>query len=109
MEKKRKRNKPMFIIGIIMIVLGVGVLSFYGYRKISRELYLRKLLKENINFEIPSLDIKVPVLEGTGQSNFKYQPDILRVQVHSAREITVSVVTTARSMRRFSMTLIRYR
>lgn len=66
MEKKRKRNKPMFIIGIIMIVLGVGVLSFYGYRKISRELYLRKLLKENINFEIPSLDIKVPVLEGTG-------------------------------------------
>ncbi|WP_294412838.1 class D sortase [uncultured Ruminococcus sp.] len=66
MEKKRKRNKPMFIIGIIMIVLSVGVLSFYGYRKISRELYLRKLLKENINFEIPSLDIKVPVLEGTG-------------------------------------------
>ena len=66
MEKKRKRNKPMFIIGIIMIVLGVGVLSFYGYRKISRELYLRKLLKENINFEIPSLDIKVPMLEGTG-------------------------------------------
>ena len=48
-----------------MIAFGVAVLSFYGYRKISRELYLRKLLKENINFEIPRLDIKVPVLEGT--------------------------------------------
>ena len=65
MEKKRKRNKLMFVIGIIMIVFGVGALSFYGYRKISRELYLRKLLNNNINFEIPRLDIKVPVLEGT--------------------------------------------
>ena len=65
MEKKKK-NK-MFVVGIIMIVLGVGVLSFFGYRKISREIYLRRLLKENINFEIPRLDIKVPVLEGTGQ------------------------------------------
>ncbi|MBQ9898326.1 MAG: class D sortase [Ruminococcus sp.] len=67
MEKKKKRKQPAFIIGIIMIVLGVGVLSFYGYRKISRELYLRRLLKDNINFEIPALGIKVPVLEGTGQ------------------------------------------
>ena len=65
MEKKKK-NK-MFIAGVIMIALGVGVLSFFGYRKISREIYLRKLLKENINFEIPRLDIKVPVLEGTSQ------------------------------------------
>jgi len=109
MEKKRKKNKPMFVIGIIMIVLGVGVLSFYGYRKISRELYLRKLLKENINFEIPSLDIKVPVLEGTGTKQLQVSAGHFEGKVHSAREITVSVVTTARSMRRFSMTLIRYR
>ena len=65
MEKKQKKNKPMFVVGIIMIVLGVGVLSFYGYRKISRELYLRELLKDNINFVIPRLNIRVPVLEGT--------------------------------------------
>ncbi len=71
MEKKQKRNKPMFIIGIVMIVLGVGILSFYGYRKISRELYLRRLLKDNINFEIPRLDIKVPVLEGTDQKSLQ--------------------------------------
>jgi sortase A len=54
----------MRIIGIIMIVCSIGILSFYGYRKISRELYLRKLLNDNINFEIPRLNIKVPVLEG---------------------------------------------
>ena len=63
--KKKKKQKLMRIIGIIMIVFSIGVLSFYGYRKISRELYLRKLLNDNINFEIPRLNIKVPVLEGT--------------------------------------------
>ena len=65
MKKKRRRSKPMFIVGIIMIIVGASVLSFYGYRKIRRELYLRKLLSNNINFEIPRLEIKVPVLEGT--------------------------------------------
>ena len=60
-----KKKKILRIIGIIMIVCGIGILSFYGYRKISRELYLRKLLNDNINFEIPRLNIKVPVLEGT--------------------------------------------
>ena len=69
-EKKKKKN-PMFIAGIIMIAFGVAVLGFYGYRKISRELYLRKLLKDNINFEIPRLDIKVPVLEGTDQKKLQ--------------------------------------
>lgn len=64
MEKQRKR-KRMFVIGVAMIVIGAGVLGFFAYRKVSRELYLRRLLKENINFEVPCLDIKVPVLEGT--------------------------------------------
>lgn len=71
MEKRQKKNKPMFIIGIIMIVLGVGVLLFFGYRKVSREIYLRRLLDKNINFEIPCLDIKVPVLEGTGSKQLQ--------------------------------------
>lgn len=64
MEKKKKR-KIMRIAGIVMIVFSIAVLSFYAYRKISREMYLRRLLKDNINFEVPRLDIKVPVLEGT--------------------------------------------
>ena len=67
-ETKRKR---MRMIGIIMIALSVAVLSFYAYRKISRELYLRKLLKDNINFEVPRLDIRVPVLEGTGSKQLQ--------------------------------------
>ena len=54
-----------------MIVCSIGILSFYGYRKISRELYLRKLLNDNINFEIPRLNIKVPVLEGTSSKQLQ--------------------------------------
>ena len=68
---KKKKKKPLFFVGVIMIVLGAGVLLFYSYRKISRELYLRQLLKEHINFEIPRLDIKVPVLEGTDQKSLQ--------------------------------------
>ena len=48
-----------------MMICGISILSLFAYRKISRELYLRKLLDNNINFEIPRLNIKVPVLEGT--------------------------------------------
>ena len=59
------KKKVLRILGIIMMICGVSILSLFAYRKISRELYLRKLLDSNINFEIPRLNIKVPVLEGT--------------------------------------------
>ena len=59
------KKKILRILGIIMMICGISILSLFAYRKISRELYLRKLLDNNINFEIPRLDIKVPVLEGT--------------------------------------------
>ena len=59
------RKKIVRITGIIMILLGAAVLALFAYKKISRELYLRKLLDENIVFEIPRLNIRVPVLEGT--------------------------------------------
>lgn len=59
------KKKVLRIIGIVMIVMGVSVLSIFEYKKISRELYMRKLLKENVVFEVPSVNIKVPVLEGT--------------------------------------------
>ena len=64
MEKTKKR-KIMRITGILMIGCSVLILGFYAYRKISRELYLRRLLADHINFEIPALGIRVPVLEGT--------------------------------------------
>ena len=59
------KRKVFRFVGIVMLTLGVTVLSVFAYKKISRELYLRKLLNENIVFEIPSLCIKVPVIEGT--------------------------------------------
>ncbi len=61
----RSLRKVLCFVGIVMLTLGVTVLFVFAYKKISRELYLRKLLKENIVFEIPSLKIKVPVLVGT--------------------------------------------
>lgn len=61
----------MRIAGIAMIGFSIAVLSFYGYRKISREIYLRRLLEENINFEIPELGILVPVLEGTDKKSLE--------------------------------------
>ena len=65
------KKKILRILGIIMIICGISILSLFAYRKISRELYLRKLLNDNINFEIPRLNIKVPVLEGTGSKQLQ--------------------------------------
>lgn len=45
--------------------MGLGVLSVMSYRKISRDLYREKLMRENTVIEIPDLKIKAPVLEGT--------------------------------------------
>ncbi|MDE5583605.1 MAG: class D sortase [Ruminococcus sp.] len=66
--KKKISNKKrisLFIIGTIAFAVGFGTLSFYGYRKISREIQRHKLLAENPVIEIPDLKIKAPVLEGT--------------------------------------------
>ncbi|MBR6967656.1 MAG: class D sortase [Ruminococcus sp.] len=67
MEKKKKRR----IIGYAMILCGLAVFGVFAYKKISRELYLRRLLRENVVFEIPVLEIKVPVLEGTGNKELQ--------------------------------------
>lgn len=65
------KKKVYRALGIIMIICGVTILSLFAYRKISRELYLQNLLNDNINFEIPRLDIKVPVLEGTDSKSLQ--------------------------------------
>lgn len=56
----------MFIAGLLAMLIGLSILSFFAYRKIKRELHLQKLLRENVVVEIPDLDIKAPVLEGVG-------------------------------------------
>lgn len=65
------KKKTLRILGIIMIICGVSILSLFAYRKISREQYLHKLLDSNINFEVPRLNIKVPVLEGTDNKSLQ--------------------------------------
>lgn len=86
-QRKEKKRRLVRFAGILMIVCGVGVLGLYAYRKIGREIYLRNLLRDNINFEIPAPEIKVPA--------------------PSAAEITASPGITAPFMPRSSMISIR--
>lgn len=62
---KHKRNKYMFGVGLVAFAVGLALLTYFGYNKISREIRLKHLLENNVVFEIPSLNIKVPVLEET--------------------------------------------
>jgi len=62
---KHKRNKYMFGVGLVALATGLALLAYFGYNKISREIRLKHLLENNVVFEIPNLNIKVPVLEGT--------------------------------------------
>lgn len=64
--KLHKRQLIIFIIGIALFAVGLSILSFYGVRKIHRDIERYKLMKENVVIEIPELNIKAPVLEGTG-------------------------------------------
>jgi len=62
---KHKRNKYMFGVGLVVLATGLALLTYFGYNKITREIRLKHLLENNVVFEIPNLNIKVPVLEGT--------------------------------------------
>ena len=53
------------------MVCGILILALFAYQRISRERYLKKLLNDHVNFEIPSLNIKVPVLEGTDSKSLQ--------------------------------------
>lgn len=63
--KLQKRQYFIFIAGLLALVMGLSVLSVMAYRKISRDLRREKLMRENVVIEIPDLNIKAPVLEGT--------------------------------------------
>lgn len=62
----------MFFTGLIASAMGLVILGYFGFNKISREIYKYKLMKTSIIFEIPDLNIKVPVLEGTDNETLKY-------------------------------------
>ena len=55
----------MLRIGLVFTIAGIAILSVFAYKHISRELYKQKLLKERVILEIPNLNIKIPVMDGT--------------------------------------------
>lgn len=63
MQKKAK--KWMLRIGLAFMIVGIAILFMFAYQRISRELYKQKLLEECVILEIPDLNIKVPVMDGT--------------------------------------------
>ena len=62
---KVKKRKLLFITGMIAMLCGISVLAVFGWKRISREIEKQRLLKECVVFEIPDLDIKAPVMDGT--------------------------------------------
>lgn len=62
---KAKKKKLLFIAGLVMALMGSAVLLVFGWKRISREIEKQRLLRECIVFEIPALDIKAPVMDGT--------------------------------------------
>lgn len=62
---KAVKKKIMFRIGLVCMLCGTVMLGVLGWGRISRELEKHRLLQECVVFEIPALEIKAPVLEGT--------------------------------------------
>lgn len=60
-------RKWLLRIGVVFTIMGIVVLSVFTYQHISRELYKQKLLDECTILEIPDLNIKVSVMDGTDQ------------------------------------------
>ncbi len=60
-----KKKKLLFCIGLMFVLMGTAVLGIFGWKRISREIEKQRLLNECIVLEIPALDIKAPVMDGT--------------------------------------------
>ncbi len=63
---KINKKRVLFIVGLISVLLGASVLAVFAWRRISREIEKRRLMRVCVVFEIPDLDIKAPVMDGTG-------------------------------------------
>ena len=69
--KRTKKQIAMFVIGCLMMAVGLSILGFYGGRRILRDIHRNQLMKENMVISIPELHIKAPVLEGTDNDVLK--------------------------------------
>lgn len=63
--KKSKKKTLLFFAGLLAVLMGLSVLGVFAWKRISREIEKRRLLRECIVFEIPALRIKAPVMDGT--------------------------------------------
>lgn len=59
------KKRILFIGGVLLFAAGMIILVFYGGRYIYRHARRAYLLKNSVVLEIPDLNIKEPVLEGT--------------------------------------------
>ena len=63
---QHKAKKWTLRIGLVFLNLGIAVLSVFVYWHISREIEKQCLLDICVVLEIPDLNIKAPVMDGTG-------------------------------------------
>ena len=64
---KTKKQWVLFLTGLTALLIGAGILLFFGIRKLYRIQQKHQLMRENPVVEIAALNIKAPVLEGTDQ------------------------------------------
>ncbi len=69
--KRTKKQIALFVIGCLMMLVGLSILGFFGVRRILRDIHRNQLMKENMVISIPELKIKAPVLEGTDNEVLK--------------------------------------
>ena len=62
-----KKQWVLFLTGLTALLIGAGILLFFGIRKLYRIQQKHQLMRENPVVEIAALGIKAPVLEGTDQ------------------------------------------
>lgn len=62
---QHKAKKWTLMIGLVFLSLGIAVLSVFAYWRISREIEKQRLFDTCVVLEIPDLDIKAPVMDGT--------------------------------------------
>lgn len=64
---KTKKARVLFYTGLVLFSIGFIVVGLFVCRTIYRNVQKEKLFRENPVIEIPIIEIKAPILEGTDQ------------------------------------------
>lgn len=65
---KTTKQWVLFYAGLTLILTGFILLSFFFIKKVYRELETEKMFQKNAVIEIPDINIKAPILEGTDKN-----------------------------------------